>query len=124
MPGEETYPTQPIPTAPPPFARQSFTSADLNPYLDPQEAAKWKQVIDNSRNDGMFTPPAMSDTMEMPGNAGGANWGNSAADAKNGIFIVASMDFPTILHLQPPRPISSLRRRARQVRKPIRPMRQ
>ena len=102
MPGEETYPTQPIPTAPPPFARQSFTSADLNPYLDPQEAAKWKQAIENSRNDGMFTPPDMKDTMEMPGNAGGANWGNSAADAKNGIFVVASMDFPTMIHLQPP----------------------
>lgn len=102
MPGEETSPTQPIPTAPPPFARQSFTSAELNPYLDPAEAAKWKQQIDGSRNNGMFTPPNMSDTMEMPGNAGGANWGNSAGDAKNGIFIVASMDFPTILHLQPP----------------------
>jgi glucose dehydrogenase len=102
MPGEETYPTQPIPTAPPPFARQSFTSKDLNPYLDPEEAAKWKQQIDNSRNDGMFTPPDFNDTMEMPGNAGGANWGNTAADAKNGIFIVASMDFPTVIHLQPP----------------------
>jgi glucose dehydrogenase len=102
MPGEETYPTQPIPTAPPPFARQSFTSKDLNPYLPPEEAAKWKQQIDASRNDGMFTPPDLNDTMEMPGNAGGANWGNSAADAKNGIFIVASMDFPTILHLQVP----------------------
>lgn len=104
MPGEETSPTQPIPTAPPPFARQSFTSAELNPYLDPAEAAKWKQQIDGSRNNGMFTPPNMSDTMEMPGNAGGANWGNSAGDAKNGIFIVASMDFPTILHLQTPDP--------------------
>ncbi len=102
MPGEETYPTQPIPTAPPPFARQSFTSKDLNPYLPPEEAAKWKQQIEASRNDGMFTPPDMNDTMEMPGNAGGANWGNSAADAKNGIFIVASMDFPTILKLQLP----------------------
>jgi len=107
MPGEETYPTQPIPTAPPPFARQSFTSKDLNPYLPPDEAEKWKQQIDASRNGGMFTPPDMSDTMEMPGNAGGANWGNSAADAKSGIFIVASMDFPTILHLQTPEPPAS-----------------
>jgi len=102
MPGEETYPTQPVPTAPPPFARQSFTSADLNPYLDPAEAAKWKQELDNSHNDGMFTPVDTKDTLEMPGNAGGANWGNSAADAKNGIFVVASMDFPTMIHLQPP----------------------
>ena len=102
VPGEQTYPTQPIPTAPPPFARQKFTSADLNPYLPPAEAAQWKQDIDQSRNGGMFTPPALSDVMEMPGNAGGANFGASAADAPHGIFIVASMDFPTMLKLQPP----------------------
>ncbi|HVB40792.1 MAG TPA: PQQ-binding-like beta-propeller repeat protein [Terriglobales bacterium] len=102
VPGEQTYPTQPIPTTPPPFARQKFTSADLNPYLPPAEAAQWKQEIDQSRNGGMFTPPALSDVMEMPGNAGGANWGASAADAKRGIFMVVSMDFPTILKLDQP----------------------
>lgn len=102
VPGEQTSPTQPIPTAPPPFARQRFTAADLNPYLPPAEAAQWKQEIEASRNDGMFTPPALSDVMEMPGNAGGANYGASAADAQHGIFIVVSMDFPTILKLEKP----------------------
>ena len=33
MPGEKAWPTQPIPTAPPPFARQSLTAADINPYI-------------------------------------------------------------------------------------------
>ncbi|MBV8070339.1 MAG: PQQ-binding-like beta-propeller repeat protein, partial [Acidobacteriaceae bacterium] len=33
MPGEETWPTQPFPTNPPPFARQSFTAEDLSPYI-------------------------------------------------------------------------------------------
>ncbi len=102
VPGEQTYPTQPIPTGPPPFARQTFTSAELNPYLPPAEAAKWKQEIDQSRNQGMFTPPALSDVMEMPGNAGGANYGASAADARHGILVVVSMDFPTMLKLQKP----------------------
>jgi quinoprotein glucose dehydrogenase len=102
VPGEQTYPTQPVPTAPPPFARQAFTTADLNPYLPPEEAAKWKQTIADSRNEGMFTPPATSDVMEMPGNAGGANYGASAADAQRGIFTVVSMDFPTILKLDKP----------------------
>ena len=41
MPGEETWPTQPFPTAPPPFSRQKFTVDDVNPYIsDPQELAK------------------------------------------------------------------------------------
>ena len=37
MPGEETWPTQPFPSKPPPFARQSFTVKDLSPFLEPAE---------------------------------------------------------------------------------------
>ena len=37
MPGEMTWPTQPFPLKPPPFARQSFTGKDLSPFLDPEE---------------------------------------------------------------------------------------
>jgi quinoprotein glucose dehydrogenase len=102
LPGEETSPTQPFPTAPQPFARQAFTSAQLNPYLDPEEAAKWKAIVDGSKNDGMYTAPDLTNVMEMPGNAGGANWGGSAADAAHGVFVVASQDFPTVLKLQAP----------------------
>ncbi len=53
MPGEETWPTQPFPTAPPPFARQSFTEKDLNPYIDdPAERAQWLEDIRSARNEG------------------------------------------------------------------------
>ena len=38
IPGEKAWPTQPIPTAPPPFARQSLTVADINP-VHPHDAA-------------------------------------------------------------------------------------
>src|SRR5262245_11840841 len=33
IPGEQAWPTQPFPTAPPPFGRQTFTLNDVNPYL-------------------------------------------------------------------------------------------
>ena len=33
VPGEKLSPTQPFPTNPPPFVRQSFTAEDLNPYI-------------------------------------------------------------------------------------------
>src|SRR5579872_2689758 len=57
VPGEESWPTQPFPTAPPPFSRQTFTADDVNPYLlDPKEVAKFKDVVANSRNLGLFTP--------------------------------------------------------------------
>jgi quinoprotein glucose dehydrogenase len=37
MPGEQTWPTQPFPSKPPPFARQTFTVDDLSPFLEPAE---------------------------------------------------------------------------------------
>ncbi len=37
VPGEQTSKTQPFPTAPPPFARQSFTEQDINPYMPEAE---------------------------------------------------------------------------------------
>jgi quinoprotein glucose dehydrogenase len=40
VPGEEAWPTQPFPTKPPAFARQSFTEKDINPYISDEEKAK------------------------------------------------------------------------------------
>src|SRR5277367_4676453 len=98
MPGEEASPTQPFPVAPPPFARQAFTVADLNPYiLSPADRALWKKVVENAVNHGLFTPPGVTDTIEMPGNHGGVNWGMTAADPANGTMYVVSMDIPAIL---------------------------
>lgn len=101
VPGEESWPTQPFPTAPPPFARQKFTAEDVNPYiLDPKEVAKFRDVVANSRNLGLFTPPAFVNTMSMPGNNGGANWGSTAVDPKRGWLYVASKDYPSMLKLE------------------------
>ena len=57
MPGEETWPTQPFPTKPPPFARQKFTVDDLSPFLSPQDRARFRDEILSARNEGLFTPP-------------------------------------------------------------------
>ena len=93
VPGEQSWPTQPFPTAPPPFARQNFTAGDVNPYiLDPKEIAKLKEAVSNSRNLGLFTPPALVNTMQIPGNNGGANWGSTAVDPKRGWLYVASKE--------------------------------
>jgi hypothetical protein len=37
IPGEHASPTQPIPTRPAPYARQSFTEKDVNPFLPKEE---------------------------------------------------------------------------------------
>ncbi|MBV8812777.1 MAG: PQQ-binding-like beta-propeller repeat protein [Acidobacteriaceae bacterium] len=101
MPGEETWPTQPFPLHPPPFARQSFTEKDLNPYIsDPHEREQLLESIRHARNDGMFTPPDTRDTIEMPGNNGGANVGGAAVDPHTGRLFVVSKDLPAMLKLQ------------------------
>jgi quinoprotein glucose dehydrogenase len=100
MPGEEAWPTQPFPTAPPPFARQSFTVKDLSPFIDdPAEAARFRDDIQGARNEGIFTPPGLRSTIEMPGNNGGANFSGAAIDPEHATMFVVSKDFPAMLKL-------------------------
>jgi quinoprotein glucose dehydrogenase len=105
MPGEHAWPTQPIPTVPPPFAVQKFTADDVNPYvLTPEERAHWRQVVDSAKNEGLFTPPSMRDTINMPGNQGGSNWGTTAANPASGIVYVMGLNEPAILKMSPEMP--------------------
>jgi glucose dehydrogenase len=99
MPGETTWPTQPFPTKPPPYARQKFTIDDLSPYLSPEDRAKFRDQILSARNEGLFTPPAKRGTIQMPGNNGGANWGGAAVDPSKGTLVVVSKDLPSLLKL-------------------------
>jgi quinoprotein glucose dehydrogenase len=99
MPGEETSPTQPFPSKPPAFARQAFTEKDLSPFLEPAEREQLRKQIQAARNQGLFTPPGLEDTVEMPGNNGGANFGGAAIDPTKGYFYVVSKDLPSMLKL-------------------------
>ena len=98
VPGEQTSPTQPFPTLPPPFARQSFTEKDINPLSLPKPRTKLReQLLRNSGNKGLFTPPSLQGSIQMPGNNGGANWGLSAADPVKGRVYVMSKEAPALL---------------------------
>jgi quinoprotein glucose dehydrogenase len=106
MPGEETWPTQPFPSKPARFARQRFTVDDLSPYLEPEERVRLRTQILKARNRGLFEPPSTEDTIEMPGNNGGANFGGSAVDPEHGYLYVVSKDLPAMLKLSLPDPVS------------------
>lgn len=99
MPGEETSPTQPFPTWPPPYARQKFTVDDLRPSLSTEDRAKFRDAILSARNEGLFTPPSTRGSIEMPGNNGGANFGGAAVDPAHGSLFVVSKDLPALLRL-------------------------
>ena len=105
MPGEKAAPTQPFPTVVPPFSAQKFTADDVNPYiLTPEERSKWKDVVASARNEGLFTPPGMRDTISMPGNQGGSNWGTTASNPHNGTVYVLGLNEPAILKMAPEPP--------------------
>jgi quinoprotein glucose dehydrogenase len=103
-PGEQSSPTQPFPTAPPPFARQSFTEADINPFLAEADQARLRDILRSHRNEGLFTPPSLGGAIMMPGHGGGGNWGMAAVDADRGLFFIVSKENPTTANLTAPGP--------------------
>ena len=99
VPGEVSSPTQPFPMKVPPFARQSFTETDINPYLPEAEKERLRQLLKSVRNEGLFTPPSLEGSIELPGHNGGANWGSTAADPTKGELYVVAKNMPTLMRL-------------------------
>jgi quinoprotein glucose dehydrogenase len=96
VPGEVSSPTQPFPTRPAPFARQSFTPDDVNPFMGEAEQAALKQAVRAAANDGLFTPSSdKRHHIQFPGAWGGANWGSTAADPATGMLYVRSLEMPS-----------------------------
>jgi quinoprotein glucose dehydrogenase len=99
VPGEVSSPTQPFPMKVPPFARQSFTEKDINPYLPEAEKERLRQLLKSVRNEGLFTPPSLEGSIELPGHNGGANWGSTAVDPTKGELYVVAKNMPTLMRL-------------------------
>src|SRR4051812_30087042 len=98
VPGEWTSPTQPFPTLPPPFARQSFTAKDLYfGFMTPEEAAHRKELFYKPQNKGLFTPTVLANMMEITGVSGGPFFWKSGAVPANGIISVETKNSPAIL---------------------------
>ncbi len=103
VPGQYLSPTQPFPTRPEPFSRQSFTAEDLNPYiLTDEQRVQFRERILKARNDGPFTPIGFDEVVHMPGNQGGSNWGSTASSPSDGRVYVIGFNVPTIIRLLKP----------------------
>jgi quinoprotein glucose dehydrogenase len=93
VPGEYSSPTQPFPTKPPPFARQSMTPDEVNPFVSPEEQEQLKQLVREAANEGVFTPSShLRPHIQFPGAWGGANWGSVAGDPQTGMVYVRSLE--------------------------------
>jgi quinoprotein glucose dehydrogenase len=104
VPGEQTFPTQPIPVKPAPMARVSYSDADLVSAADTSAAharacAELVAALGEIVNQGPFTPwvyrpdPASGPvTLLFPGLAGGPNWGGVGFDPATRYAFVFSAD--------------------------------
>jgi quinoprotein glucose dehydrogenase len=102
MPGEQAWPTQPYPTRPDPFIPLVMDiEKDLNPHMSPEDRDSLTTMLRGMLYKGIFTPPSTQPTIQVPGNRGGANWGSTAGDPRDGTFYVLSYNMPSVLHLLP-----------------------
>lgn len=92
VPGEMTWPTQPVPLKPAPFARQTMTEADVNPNSPDRDSllAQFRRV-----GKRFYEPISKRGSLMFPGTDGGAEWGGAAADP-DGILYVNANDIPWI----------------------------
>ena len=98
IPGEQSWPTQPLPVKPAPYARQLVNDANINPYAENRQ-----ELIDSlhkSRSEGPFTPLSQHGTIIYPGLDGGAEWGGAAADP-DGILYINSSEMAWRISLGP-----------------------
>jgi quinoprotein glucose dehydrogenase len=103
---EEAWPTQPFPTKPAPYARQSLSENDLNPNAE--NLAELRTKLQASRSEaGPFTPLSKRGTIIFPGLDGGAEWGGAAVDP-NGIMYLNSNEMAWLLALKPTTPDAQL----------------
>jgi len=107
VPGERTARTQPFPTKPPAFERQGITEDDLIDFTPAlREAAL--EFVNKYRLGPLYTPPAIAKstgegaTIQLPGAAGGANWGSAGVDPETGRLFVQSATQPTFAGLLEP----------------------
>jgi quinoprotein glucose dehydrogenase len=101
LPGEKTSPTQPFPTVVPPFARQSMTVKDLyDGFMTPDEKTWWTERLSKARS-GLFAPPGLDETIQIPSVTGGAAFFGSGADAAKGMVFVETRNLPSILRMVP-----------------------
>jgi len=107
VPGEWTASTQPFPTKPPPFDRQGLRESDLIDFTPELEARAIEIYRETLLGGPMFTPPTLAGESrrvmaQLPGQAGGANWGGAAVDPNSGVLFVPSQTRVGTMSLVPP----------------------
>jgi glucose dehydrogenase len=107
IPGDVTSPTQPVPIAPAPFARQLLTE-DLLTQRTPQAHAWAEKEFSTYLSAGQFVPTALDkETVVFPCFLGGAEWGGPAVDPRRGVIFINSNEAACVVALTENKPARS-----------------
>ena len=90
-PVERSWPTQPIPVAPPPITRSSVSENELA-NLSPESAKYCRELLASSRHDGAYTPFGSTPTVNFPSTIGGPNWNSVAFSPQVGYIFISTSE--------------------------------
>lgn len=99
LPGEQAWPTQPIPVKPPAFSRGSISKEDLTDRT-PEAYARALDIWSRAREAKAFVPPTEEGTFVFPGFDGGGEWGGASVDSK-GIMYINASEMPFLIEMVP-----------------------
>ena len=98
--GERAATTQPVPTKPPPFVRQTLTERMLT-NRTPEARASALETFRKHKFAGMYQPPSVDGNIVFPGYDGGGEWGGPAFDPETGLLYVNANEMAWLLKMAP-----------------------
>ncbi|MGA0588425.1 pyrroloquinoline quinone-dependent dehydrogenase [Dyella sp. KRB-257] len=98
--GEKLSPTQPFSALPSLVRNGKVTPADAR-GLTFWDRNRCRELIGSLKSEGIFTPPSLQGTIEMPSYAGGVNWGSGAWDPATQTLVTNVNDIPMQVQLLP-----------------------
>ncbi|MEJ7607426.1 MAG: PQQ-binding-like beta-propeller repeat protein, partial [Bryobacteraceae bacterium] len=99
VPGEKTWPTQPIPAKPPPLSRMELKESEVS-SVTPEAAKYCRQLFASAVHKGLYTPWTTKMTLAMPGTLGGATWSGGSFDPSTNLLYVNVNEFGAIGRLE------------------------
>ncbi len=99
MPGEESWPTQPIPSKPAPLGRHGFDENEITTIS--KESHDYVLGLTKNLSWGnIYTPPAPEGLVQMPGMRGGAEWSGGCVDPETNMMYVGINNIANVVEME------------------------
>jgi len=99
VPGEQSWPTQPLPVLPPPLVSHTRVRAEDAWGLTFWDRGRCRDQIARLHSEGIYTPPSLEGTILYPSYAGGSNWGGIALDSERQWAVLPLNHLPMVVTL-------------------------